>query len=42
MYQENRFATIRNNFPEKATEFLGMANEAVQRKWERLEALKNL
>lgn len=42
MYNENRFATIKNNFPEKATEFLGMANEAVQRKWERLEALKNL
>lgn len=42
MYHENRFATIKNNYPEKATEFLGMANEAVQRRWERLEALKNL
>jgi pyruvate-ferredoxin/flavodoxin oxidoreductase len=42
MYHENRFTTIKNNYPEKATEFLGMANEAVQRRWERLEALKNL
>ncbi|HEV7330868.1 MAG TPA: pyruvate:ferredoxin (flavodoxin) oxidoreductase [Flavisolibacter sp.] len=42
MYHENRFATIKNNYPDKATEFLGMANDAVQRRWERLEALKNL
>ncbi|MDB5232201.1 MAG: ferredoxin (flavodoxin) oxidoreductase [Chitinophagaceae bacterium] len=42
LYNENRFATIKNNFPEKATEFLAMANEAMQRRWEKIEALKSL
>jgi len=42
LYHENRFATIKNNFPEKAAEFLGMANENVLKHWERIEALKGL
>jgi pyruvate-ferredoxin/flavodoxin oxidoreductase len=42
LYHENRFATIKNNFPEKATEFLALANEGVQRRWETIEALKSL
>ncbi len=42
MYNENRFATIRNTMPEKGAEFLAMANDSVKRKWERIEALKNL
>ena len=42
IYQENRYATIKNNFPEKATEFLAMANDAMKHRWERVEALKAL
>jgi len=42
LYQENRFATIKNNYPEKATEFLAMANEGLMHHWERIEALKAL
>jgi pyruvate-ferredoxin/flavodoxin oxidoreductase len=42
LYHENRFATIKNNFPEKATEFLAMANSGVHRRWETIEALKSL
>jgi pyruvate-ferredoxin/flavodoxin oxidoreductase len=42
MYHENRFATIKNNIPEKAAEFLDMANDAVKHRWERLEAMKLL
>jgi pyruvate-ferredoxin/flavodoxin oxidoreductase len=42
LYHENRFATIRNNYPERATEFLDMANEGIIRHWERIEALKAL
>ncbi|MBD0377147.1 MAG: pyruvate:ferredoxin (flavodoxin) oxidoreductase, partial [Flavisolibacter sp.] len=42
LYHENRFATIKNNIPEKATEFLALANEGMQRRWERIEALKAL
>jgi pyruvate-ferredoxin/flavodoxin oxidoreductase len=42
MYQENRFATIKNNYPEKAEEFLGMANEGMKMHWDRIEALKAL
>ena len=42
LYHENRFATIKNNFPDKAAEVLGMANENVQKHWERIEALKGL
>ncbi|HEU4902859.1 MAG TPA: hypothetical protein VFT06_08705, partial [Flavisolibacter sp.] len=42
MYQENRFATIKNNFPEKGAEFLDLANEMVKSKWDRLQVLKEL
>jgi pyruvate-ferredoxin/flavodoxin oxidoreductase len=42
LYNENRFATIRNNYPEKAEEFLNLAVEGVQRRWETIEALKGL
>lgn len=42
LYHENRFATIKNNYPEKAKEFLNLANEAVHRRWETIEALKAL
>ncbi|MGE5107349.1 MAG: 4Fe-4S binding protein, partial [Sphingobacteriales bacterium] len=42
LYHENRFATIKNNYPEKATEFLAMANEGMRLRWEKLEALKAL
>jgi pyruvate-ferredoxin/flavodoxin oxidoreductase len=42
LYHENRFATIKNNFPEKADEFLTLANEGVKRRWEKIEALKAL
>lgn len=42
LYHENRFSTIKNNFPEKATEFLALANEGVRRRWETIEALKAL
>jgi pyruvate-ferredoxin/flavodoxin oxidoreductase len=42
LYHENRFATIKNNYPQKAEEFLTLANEGVNRKWETLEVLKAL
>ncbi|TMI98340.1 MAG: pyruvate:ferredoxin (flavodoxin) oxidoreductase [Bacteroidetes bacterium] len=42
LYHENRFATIKNNYPEKGEEFLALANTGVQRRWETIEALKNL
>jgi pyruvate-ferredoxin/flavodoxin oxidoreductase len=42
LYHENRFATIKDNYPQKADEFLALANEGVNRKWETLEALKAL
>ena len=42
MYHENRFATIKNNAPEKGVEFLALANEGIIRRWERLAALKAL
>ncbi len=42
LYHENRFATIKNNYPEKAVEFLSMANEGMKHRWERLQALKAL
>lgn len=42
LYNENRFATIKNNYPDKADEFLELANEGIKQHWERLEALKNL
>jgi len=42
LYNENRFATIKNNAPEKATEFLGLANDGMHERLERLIAFKNL
>lgn len=42
LYHENRFATIRNNYPDKAAEYLTMAKDGLQRRWEKLEALKGL
>jgi pyruvate-ferredoxin/flavodoxin oxidoreductase len=42
LYHENRFATIKDNYPQKAEEFLSLANEGVNRRWETLEVLKAL
>lgn len=42
LYHENRFATIKNNDPERAKDFLGMANDGLKQRWERIQALKNL
>jgi pyruvate-ferredoxin/flavodoxin oxidoreductase len=42
LYHENRFATIKNNSPERAEEFLVMANEGIQQHWDRIEALRVL
>ncbi len=42
LYHENRFATIKNNYPEKAAGFLDAANAGVLRRWETIEALKSL
>jgi pyruvate-ferredoxin/flavodoxin oxidoreductase len=42
LYHENRFATIKSNYPEKATEFLSMANDGLRLHWDRIEALKAL
>ncbi len=42
LYNENRFATIKNNYPDKAADFLVQANEGVKVHWDRMEALKNL
>lgn len=42
LYHENRFATIKNNYPEKAIEFLAMANDGMRKRWEKIEALKGL
>jgi pyruvate-ferredoxin/flavodoxin oxidoreductase len=42
LYHENRFATIKNNSPERAEEFLLLANEGIQRHWQRMEALRAL
>lgn len=42
LYNENRFTAIKNNFPEKAEEFLGLAGEGIKRKWETIEALQAL
>lgn len=42
LYKENRFATIKNSFPEKADEFLALAKEGLQQRWERIEVLKLL
>jgi len=42
LYNENRFATIKNNFPEKAHEFLDQANEGMHTRWEKLLSFKDL
>jgi pyruvate-ferredoxin/flavodoxin oxidoreductase len=42
LYNENRFSTIKNNFPDKASEFLELGNEEVRRHWERIDAMKAL
>lgn len=42
LYHENRFATIKNNDPEKGAEFLVMANEGIRQHWDRIEAMKAL
>lgn len=42
MYNENRFNTIKTNYPDKATEFLNMANLDLLKRWDTLEALKDL
>lgn len=42
LYNENRFATIKNNFPERAHDFLDQANEGMHLRWNRLMALKDL
>lgn len=42
LYHENRFATIKNNDPEKGAEFLAMANEGIRQHWDRIEAMKAL
>ena len=42
LYKENRFATIKNNNPERADEFLAQSNQALKTRWDRIEALKAL
>lgn len=42
LYRENRFNIIKKASPEKGEEFLEMANEGLQLRWERIEALKGL
>ena len=42
MYNENRFATIKNNYPEKSIEFLALANEGIKQRWQRIQALRAL
>lgn len=42
LYHENRFSTIKNQYPEKGLEFLSLANDAIKHHWERVEALKAL
>jgi pyruvate-ferredoxin/flavodoxin oxidoreductase len=42
LYNENRFATIKNAMPEKGEAFLAQSNVALKRKWEKIEALKAL
>ncbi len=42
MYHENRFATIKNNDPARATEFLAQANDGIKQRWDRIQALKAL
>ncbi|MBI2729563.1 MAG: pyruvate:ferredoxin (flavodoxin) oxidoreductase [Sphingobacteriales bacterium] len=42
MYHENRFTVIKNTAPEKAHEFLDLANEGIKHRWEKINALKSL
>jgi pyruvate-ferredoxin/flavodoxin oxidoreductase len=42
LYNENRFNTIKATMPEKAAEFYKMEVDEIKRRWEKLEALKNL
>jgi pyruvate-ferredoxin/flavodoxin oxidoreductase len=42
LYHENRFSTIKNNYPEKGLEFLHQANDGIKLHWERIQALKDL
>ncbi|HEY6954812.1 MAG TPA: thiamine pyrophosphate-dependent enzyme, partial [Flavisolibacter sp.] len=42
LYHENRFNTIKANLPEKAAEFYQMEVNEIKRRWEKIEALKNL
>jgi pyruvate-ferredoxin/flavodoxin oxidoreductase len=42
MYNENRFATIKNTDPEKGAEILALANGKLKQRWEKMQALKAL
>ncbi len=42
LYNENRFATIKNNYPEKAHDFLDQANDGMHTRWEKLLSFKDL
>ena len=42
LYNENRFATIKNNYPEKAHDFLDQANAGMHNRWEKLQIFKEL
>jgi pyruvate-ferredoxin/flavodoxin oxidoreductase len=42
LYQENRFSTIKDNYPEKALDFLAQAKEAMQQRWDRIELMRGL
>jgi pyruvate-ferredoxin/flavodoxin oxidoreductase len=42
MYHENRFSVIKNTAPEKAHEFLDLANEGIKHRWQKINALKSL
>ncbi len=42
LYNENRFTSIKNAYPEKAVEFLELGKQEISRRWERIVALKNL
>lgn len=42
LYHENRFATIKNNDPEKAAQFLALAENGIKQRWEKMQALKAL
>ena len=42
LYNENRFATIKNNYPDKAHDFLDQANDGMHTRWEKLLSFKDL